>query len=208
MGDLPGHMQLFFIGLAAIGLIGALEKLARQRWGLVLGIPIANLVEEYAGELGNPREVDLDPHLYDVGRVEWLTDTRLLLIPARGEVHMHAHAGTRTTSRATGFMCIGDLHIDPRAGILHFRTRVLVRIVPLLGALLFVLGPYVPDPWGMDWPLPGRGPLWLAVWPFVLFGGFFVFTTARARTAVITAHHAVTAAFMTGLPAPEDPTKI
>jgi hypothetical protein len=196
----PAHMRLFFIGLALLGLAGALEKLARQRWGVVLGVPIGKFDEDYPGTIGNPREVDLDPHLYDVGRVQWVTDTRVLLLPVHGDVDMHASSGARATSTASGFMCVGDLRIDASSGSIRFRTRVLLRVVPMLGALLFVFGPYVPDPWGMGWPLPGSGKhLWLSLWPLVAFGGFFGYAAFKARTGVITAHHAVTGAFMATL---------
>lgn len=195
---LPSHMLLFFIGLTALALVGGLEKLARLRWGVVLGLPIAELVEDYATSIADPRAVDLAPHLHEVGRVEWIGDTRLLLLPAHGEVQMHAYSGSRSRSAATSFMCIGDLRIDARPGALHFRTRVLLRVVPLFGALLFIIGPYVPHPWGMGWPLPGQAgrPLWLALWPIVLFGGIFAYATIRARVDVVSTHHAVTAAFM------------
>lgn len=193
----PTHMLLFFLGFTLLALIGAVEQLTRRR-GIVIGLPIAELVEDYAVTIDNPRGVDVEPHLYDVGRVEWLTDTRLLLFPAHGEVHMHAQVGSHSRSSATSFMCIGDLRIDARPGALHFRTRVILRVVPLLGALLFVFGPYVPEPWGMDWPLPGQDkyPLLVTLWPLVLFGSMFAYAAVRARRDVVSAHHAVTAAFM------------
>jgi hypothetical protein len=198
--SIPAHMRLFFVGMALLGLAGALEKLARQRWGVVLGVPIGRFDEDYPGTIENPRAVDLDPHLYDVGRVEWVTDSRVLLLPLDGDVDMHASTGSRRTSTSMGFMCVGDLQIDAPPGSIRFRTRVLLRVVPLLLALLFVVGPYVPDPWGMGWPLPGTGrSLMLSIWPLGLFGGFFVYTAFKARTGVITAHHAVTGAFMATL---------
>jgi hypothetical protein len=198
--SLPAHMRLFFIGMALLGLAGALEKLARRRWGVVLGVPIGRFDEDYPGTIENPRAVDLDPHLYDLGRVEWVTDSRVLLLPLNGDVNMYASAGSRTTWTSTGFMCVGDLQIDAPPGSIRFRTRVLLRVVPLLLALLFVVGPYVPDPWGMGWPLPGTGrSLMLSIWPLALFGGFFGYTAFKARTGVITAHHTVTGAFMATL---------
>jgi hypothetical protein len=194
---MPEAMQLFFVCMIAIALIGVLERVARRRWGVVLGVPIATLVEDYPVSIGTPREVDLDPHLYDVAHIEWVDESRLLILPAGGEVHMSAHVGARGLGTSTGFICLGDLRIDAQPNALHFRTRVLVRVMPLLGALLFMFGPYVPLPLGMGWPLPGgRAPLFLSLWPLVLFGGIFGFTTLRARSRVITAHHAVTSAFM------------
>jgi hypothetical protein len=41
--------------------------------------------------------------------------------------------------------------------------------------------------------------LMLSIWPLALFGGFFGYTAYKARTGVITAHHAVTGAFMATL---------
>ncbi len=197
---LPEHMRLFFVGAVVLGLAGGLEKLARQRWGLVLGVPIGEFDEDYPGTIGNPREVDLDPHLYDVGRVEWVDDSRALLLPVHGEMDTSASTEGRTTSTASGFMCVGDLRIDAPTGSIRFRMRVLLRLVPVLGALLFIFGPYVPDPLGMGWPLPGSGQnLLLSLWPVLLFGGMFVYVAVRARTGVITAHHAVTSAFMATL---------
>jgi hypothetical protein len=53
--SLPAHMRLFFIGMALIGLVGALEKLARQRWGVVLGVPIGRF-DGWAGHCPEPGE--------------------------------------------------------------------------------------------------------------------------------------------------------
>lgn len=201
---LPADMRLFVLGLAGLGIVALFESLARRRWGFVLGIPIGSLHEDYDCTLDDPREVDLAPHLYDVARVKWLSRARLLLLPLRGEVHMHANSG-RSMSSAGGFMCVGELSVDSHPGTTQFRTRVLLRLVPLLGALVFLVGPYVPRPWGMGWPLPGSGPsLMVSVWPLVLFGGFFVWIVTRARSGVITAHHAVTGAFMTAIRGPGD----
>lgn len=203
---LPPLMRLFFVGMAALGLVGALEKLTRHRWGLVLGVPIARLDEDYPGTIGNPREVDLDPHLYDVGSVEWVTDSRALLSPLRGNMDMYASVGTRRKSMSE-LVCVGDLRIDASPGSIRFRTRVLVRIVPLLGALLFIVSAYVPAPWGLGWPLPGgEKPLLMTLWPLLLPGGAFAFSAVRARTGVITAHHVVTGAFMATL-RPVEPTE-
>lgn len=194
-------MLLFFLGIPAIALFGAIERLARKRWGVVFGVPIGKLVEDYPVDIGRPRDVDLLPHLYDVAQVEWIDDGRLLILPAKGEVNMSASVGPRGTGTSTGFLCIGELRVDARPGALHFRTRVLVRFVPLLGMLLFVIGAYVPAPWGMGWPLPGeRGSLMMSLWPLVLFGGIFGVTLVRARAGVISGHHAVTSAFMTAAP--------
>jgi hypothetical protein len=192
------NMRLFFVGVAFLGLVNALEKLARQRWGIVLGVPIATLDEDYPGSIGNPREVDLDPYLYDIGRVEWLTHERLLLSPVNGEVQ--TSSGRPRTSASRGIMCVGDLQIDAPPESIRFRTRVRLRIVPTLGFLLFIVGAYVPAPWGMGWPLPGGGEDLLgALWPLILFGGFLAYATVQARSGVITAHHAVTGAFMATL---------
>lgn len=196
-------MLLFFFGIPAIAVFGVLERLARKRWGVVFGVPIGTLVEDYPVDVGKPREVDLSPHLYDVAQVEWVDDRRLLILPAKGEVNMSASVGPRMTGTSTGFLCIGELRVDAGPGALHFRTRVLVRVMPMLGLLLFLIGSYVPAPWGMGWSLPGeRGSLMLSLWPLVIFGGIFGVTLVRARAGVISGHHAVTSAFVGAAPPP------
>ena len=55
-------MLLFFFGIPAIAVFGVLERLARKRWGVVFGVPIGTLVEDYPVDVGKPREVDLSPH--------------------------------------------------------------------------------------------------------------------------------------------------
>jgi hypothetical protein len=197
---LPGGHALFYLGLSGLGIVALVESLARRRWGVVLGVPITTLHEDYDCTIDDPRAVDLSPHLYEVARVKWLSRVRLLLMPLRGEVDMQARGSGSGAFTGGGFMCVGDLHVDARPGTTHFRTRVLLRVVPLAAALLFLVGCYVPMPWGMGWSLPGRHPslLW-SLGPLVLFGGFFGVIAARARTGVIAAHHAVTGAFMTAI---------
>lgn len=197
---LPSGMRLFYLGFFALGVVAFVESLARRRWGFVLGIPITTIHEDYDCTIDDPRAVDLSSHLYDVARVKWLSHARLLLLPLGGEVNMHARSGGSSVAAVAGFMCVGDLHVDAHPGTTHFRTRVMLRAVPFVGMLLFLVGGYVPMPWGMGWPLPGQGhSLFLSLWPLLLFGGFLGLIFTRARTGVITAHHAVTSAFMTAI---------
>jgi hypothetical protein len=192
---LPDHNRLFYVYVAVLGVSELIARFAR-RSGIELGIPIAQLVEDYPGSIGTPRDVDLGPHLHDVGQVEWLSDTRLLLLPIGGKMNIHGGAGSRSATLSE-FVCVGDLRVDAPPGTIRFRTRVLLRITPLVAVLAFIamtFSIYAPAPWGMSFPVPAS--VLKLFGPALLFGCVIGVGFARARVGVLTAHHVVTGAFM------------
>jgi hypothetical protein len=180
----------------ALASIGALEHLVMKRTGRVLGVPIATLRESYDVGLRDGEQVDLAPHLYDTATVRELSPGRWLLLPAGAETAVDGRSGPGSSRVSMSWVCVGYLEVESGAGTTRFRTRVVVRLVPLSAGILVPLMALVPEPWGWGWTF---GPPEHAIPALVMFSflfGFPIYATYAARSAVLSAHHAVTSAWI------------
>lgn len=189
-------MRLVFVAGVVLGFVGAVEWLVHRRFGIIFGIPVKVIHEHYEGQLRDPQQVDVDEHLHEVAHVKWLSSRRLLLLPLRSS-NASATVTTSGSSSSTrargGWMFVGDLVIGGDVREVTFHCRVLLRLVPLLGMVSFVVMPYLELPWGMGILAPWQSPSVDSFFPLVLFGGFLVWTIIQARTSVLVAFHSVTA---------------
>jgi hypothetical protein len=187
---------LWLAAAMLVAVVAGLERLAVRRSGRVFGIPVGTIVEDYPGHLAYPEGVDLQPHLRELATARWLSPRRLLLLPASGEVDVEVQGAGLDQRVGGGWLFVGELTITDIPGTTGFHTRVLLRIAPTIVALTFIAALYVPYPWGTGWPLDARHSWLWRLLPLLGAGGFFAWVAVRARTEVISAHHAATAALL------------